>query len=38
MASINLYKIDPNKVQLCLQDLAVSRLELKNTLELTKNY
>lgn len=32
MASINLYKIDPNKVQLCLQDLAVSRLELKDTI------
>ncbi|MBW4843960.1 MAG: TIGR04141 family sporadically distributed protein [Lachnospiraceae bacterium] len=36
MASINLYKIDPNKVQLCLQDLAASRLVLINTLEYTK--
>lgn len=36
MASINLYKIDPNKVQLCLQDLAASRLECKSTLEFTK--
>lgn len=36
MASINLYKIDLNKVQLCLQDLAASRLALKNTLEFIK--
>lgn len=37
MASINLYKIDPNKVQLCLQDLEASGMELKNTLEFTKD-
>lgn len=34
MASINLYKIDPNKVNLCMQDLAASNLSLINTLEL----
>lgn len=36
MASINLYKIDSNKVQLCLQDLATSKLQRKNTIFKTK--
>lgn len=31
MASINLYRIDPAKVQLCLQDIATSRLEHRKT-------
>jgi|GEM_PF-290105 len=37
MASINLYKIDPNKVELCLRDLEVSRLALKNTLQFARS-
>lgn len=36
MASINLYKIDPNKVQSCLQDLSASKLKYKRTLEFAK--
>ena len=37
MASINLYKIDPNKFQSCLHGLASSSLQCKNTIFITKN-
>lgn len=37
MASINLYKIDPNKFQSCLHSLSSSSLQRKNTIFITKN-
>ena len=37
MANINLYRIDPNKFQTCLQDLSSSSLQRKQTIFKTKN-
>lgn len=37
MGSINLYRIDNTKIQSCLQDLAASRLKIKNILTFEKN-
>lgn len=37
MASINLYKIDPDKFQSCLHSLSSSNLQRKNTIFITKN-
>lgn len=36
MGSINLYKVDVDKVQSCLQDLSESQLVQKSTLELSR--
>lgn len=36
MASINLYKIDANKAQMCLKDLAASNMNLKATRLFTR--
>lgn len=36
MAMINLYRIDPEKNQLCLQDLSASPLEVKDTISKTR--
>lgn len=38
MATINLYRIDSEKVQLCLQDLSASTLQAKDTIIKTKTY
>lgn len=37
MASINLYKLDPDKFQACLQELSSSKLQQKKTIFLTKS-